>query len=98
MPTINSEIFAGGTYRWKLTALKDGVSWDLTGGTITIYFQKRNESAVSFECTIDGDEAYYDNETDLLTEGDLYVRFQVSLSGIVVSHSWLHYYVHGSIE
>lgn len=98
MVTINSEIFEGSTYRWKLTALKDSATWDLTGGTVTVYFMKRGESSQAFSCSIDEDEAYYDNETDLLTEGDWYIRYKVELDSIVISHYWIHFYVHGSLE
>jgi hypothetical protein len=66
-----ASLTSGSTYRFELTATKDGEVWDLTGATVTLRLRDPAGAAHVYEATLseptDG-VAYYDNATDELED------------------------------
>jgi hypothetical protein len=64
---------AGSTYRFKLTATKDGAVWDLTGATVTLLLRKpdatQETKSASLLVAASG-TAYYDSLTTDLAAAD----------------------------
>ncbi len=78
---------ADSTYRFRLTATKDGVVFDLTGATVTLTFRRETRTAspaLVASATVEGGTggtAYYDcTTTDLADEGRWYRQWRVVLS------------------
>ena len=63
----------GNTHKFLLIAEKDGVAWDITGGTITLYLEKPNGALLTKSATIisgPAGTAYYTTlTTDLSAAG-----------------------------
>lgn len=87
---FDQPIIVGNTVKFRLLAKKDGVVWDLTGATVSLYLLKPDGSTVlgPYVATIDdgpaGDASYQVSESVLDTAGPWALQFKVSKSGIVL--------------
>lgn len=77
------------TYRFKLTATKDGATWDLTGATVTLKLRKPDGTQVTKSASLlvaASGTAYYDCSTsDLGDPGRWYKSWRVVQSSIDVT-------------
>lgn len=84
-------LVAGGCYRFRLTATKDGAAWDLTNATVTLYLKDPtgvvSMHTASVQSPATAGVAYYDNATsDLTLVGDWQKAWSI-LDGTVVGRT-----------
>jgi hypothetical protein len=86
--TPRDGIVEKGTYVFRLTASKDGVTWDLTGATVTLILRRRGSSAVILAAPLvsasAGTAAYTTLTTDL-APGAWYLAWRVVQGAIDVT-------------
>lgn len=85
-------LHVGDTPRMRMTATKDGTTWDVTGATITFYLKDPDGNVESFAGTIETAASgtfYRDLATTVLDEeGRWAKRFKVEQSGVVAHSDW----------
>lgn len=85
----SADITAASTYRHKLTATKDGSTWDLTGATITLYFRDPDGTVTAKSASLlvaASGTAYYDSSTtDVVTEGRWHRAWRVVQGSIDIT-------------
>lgn len=81
-------ITKGSTHRFQLTATKDGVVWDLTGATVTLYLIDTAGVQTNYTATISDPTAgvaYYDVSTSVLNQSGQWARaWRVVQSGVTL--------------
>lgn len=81
-------MIVGSTYRFTLTATKDGETWDISGGTITLTLIDPSGNAADYSASIvsgPAGTARYDGATSLLDEPGMWRRsWTVSVGGVVL--------------
>lgn len=84
---VGDPLIMGNTYRFMLTAKKDGEIWPLTGATIKLFLQDPSGNVDSHDATIldaDAGTAYYDSSVgDLDQRGRWKRSWEISQSGVV---------------
>lgn len=83
-------ITTASTFEFLLTATKNGVVWDLSGATVTIFFQQPDGINLAGKpATIlvpaAGTASYVTTTTDITIPGQWYVCWQVSQAGVVIN-------------
>jgi hypothetical protein len=88
MAADTSVLVAGGTYRFLLTATKDGTPWDLSSASVALYFRKPDGTALpGLAATVlsaAAGTAYYDSLTTDLTDLGQWARAWEVTDGAVV--------------
>lgn len=82
----DSYLIKASTYRFQLTAKKDGVVWPLSSATVTLIFKKPDATTVTKTATIsdpDNGIAYYDATTSDLTPSGKWTRAWRVVDGAV---------------
>jgi len=83
-------VVLGNTYRFKLTATKDEVTWDLTGAAVLLFLRSPagvvTQKAGSVLVAGDG-TAYYDSEVSDLQAAGVWSRAWEVTQGAVVQES-----------
>ena len=83
-----SALTAGNTYKFTLTATKDGSVWDLTGASVALLLRKPDGTLVTKAATIDdaaaGTAHFTLAASDLDTPGVWTRSWEVTDSGIVL--------------
>lgn len=83
-------VTVGSTYRFQITATKDGVAWNLTSATVKLYLQKPDGTATEYAATVTsgaGGVAKYDcATTDLDVPGPWRRSWHIT-DGAVVQES-----------
>lgn len=98
---VDEPVVIGGTYYWLLTAYKDDVIWDLTGATITHYFQKPDRTIKSYSAIIlvatDG-TAYQINPSSTFDSVGVWKHsWKILQSGIEIESAFEEFPVHKSL-
>lgn len=80
-------LIVGSTYRFTLTATKDGSAWDISGGSITLTLIDPGGNATGYAASIvsgPAGTARYDGAVGLLDEAGVWRRsWTVSVGGVV---------------
>ena len=80
----------GSTYRFRLVAKKDGVTWDLTAATISLLFRKPDGTSLTGSATVTdgpgGVAEYVCSTTDLDIIGGWRLSWKV-VAGVIVQSS-----------
>ena len=67
-----TNLTTGSTHRLKLAATKDGVTWDLTGATVSLVLTDPDGNEATYSATLSGTPtdgtAYYDLSTSILDQ------------------------------
>lgn len=84
-----SAITKGSTHRFQLSALKDGVTWDLTGATVTLSLTDPENNEATYTATLSATPtngiAYYDVATTVLDQAGTWSRvWKVIQSGVTM--------------
>ena len=84
--TTADALTVGSTYDFILNAKKDGVTWNITGATVTVVFRKPDASQVTRSATVtdgpNGVAAYAGTTTDLDVIGGWRRTWRVVLGAI----------------
>lgn len=89
-------LFVGGTYRFKLTAYNNGVIWNLSVATVTLYLRKPSGALLTKTATIDAPllgNAYYDTIITDLDEVEVWSAAWKVTDGAVVQRSNTAYFL-----
>jgi len=90
-------MIVGNTYRFKLTATKDGATWDITGATVKLFL--RGPSGAVIEKTGNilsaaAGTAYYDSDAaDIDTAGNWVRSWEITQGSIVQESDPIIFYV-----
>ena len=82
------QITIGSTYKWKATIKKNGVAWDMSGGSLLFEFTSPSGTVSTFApddlTTVSQGVVYYTNATGLFNAvGEWKVRFLANVGGTV---------------
>ncbi len=89
---IEEPVVVGGTYNWELTASKDGVVWDITGGAVLFYLRDPSGNVAHYTASITdptvGVAGYVNAAADIDEAGVWSKRFKVTVAAIVQFTGW----------
>lgn len=95
---VDSVYVVGNTHRFYLTAMKDGVIWDISTSTIYLYLIKPDGTILTKSATVisgpAGTAYYITLTTDLDVSGDWLRQWRVVDGAIDVRSEILEFYVH----
>lgn len=87
---MSTTLVIGSTYRFRLTATKDGTTWDLTTATVVLYLKKPDGTVLTKSASIlsgPAGTAYFDCATTDLDTAGLWSRSWKVTDGSVVVES-----------
>lgn len=80
----------GDTIDFTATVKKDGATWDITGGTVTLQLKDPTGTVTDYSATGGSGTASYSGDgTELDVSGTWRRRWEVVKSGITVKSRWI---------
>ena len=84
----SQQIVVGNTTDFQLLAAKNGVAWDISGGTVTLYLKKPDGTLLTKGATLTspttGQADYICLTTDLDQDGDWVKQWKVVAGGLTM--------------